>query len=226
MSVTRHSLAVEDGHLPSTIARAGGAGAALVIVPSAFGVGPDLEEQMDELAADARVVVALDPFFREDGGVAPYDDMARVLGRLERLDRERAQRDLRATIAWTRAQPEVTSVVVLGICFGGPHALRAAADGGADGVVTWHGTRMEAHLARASEMRCPMRLCFGSIDPFVPPAAIEAIRVAFAHRNDVRISVHEGATHGFSHRGAARAYDARAERAAMRAARELIARRE
>lgn len=101
--------------------------------------------------------------------------------------------------------------------------MHAAADGVVDGVVTWHGTRMESYVKRAAEMRCPMRLHFGSADPFVSLEAVEAVRAAFAGHRDVRIIVHDGATHGFSHRAAPQAYDDHAERAGMDSLRELIA---
>jgi carboxymethylenebutenolidase len=221
-TITHHRLPVEGGELPLAIARAGGAGAAVVIMPSAFGIASDLEVQMEELATDASIVVAIDPFFRDDAGPAPYEDMARVMARLQGLDHQRGYRDLRAAIAWARAQEAGQPVVILGICFGGPYALLAAADGVIDGVVTWHGTRMENYVERAAEMRCPMRLHFGGADPFVPPKAVEAVRAAFAGHGDVRIIVHDGATHGFSHRAAPQAYDEHAERAGMDSLRELI----
>ncbi len=220
MSVTHHSLAVEQGELALTLASNRGTGAAVVVVPSAFGVTPDLEAQMDELGDAASLVVALDPFFREDAGPANYEDMPRAMARLRSLDRERAHRDVRATIDYARTNG-AGSVVLIGICFGGPFALLAAADGAVDGVVTWHGSRMEQYLARAAEMRCPMRLHCGSVDPVMPPEALQAVRAAFIGRNDVQIVVHEGATHGFSHR-TAKVYDERAERAAMAAVRELV----
>ena len=124
--------------------------------------------------------------------------------------------------AAVREQARHPKVVVLGICFGGPSALLAAADGVADGVVTWHGSHMSDFLARASEMRCPMRLHFGGEDPFVPTQAVAAVRSAFTGRHDVRIIVHDGATHGYSHRAAPQAYDRQAERAGMDSLRELI----
>jgi carboxymethylenebutenolidase len=223
MPLTRDAIPVEQGELPLTIARAGGAGAAILIVPSVFGIGPDLEAQMEELAADASVVVAIDPFFRDDPGHVPYDRRDRVNARLQGLDRERAARDVRAAIGWLRARDGVRSLVMLGICFGGPFALVAAADGLVDGVATWHGTRMEAFLDRAGEMRVPMRLHFGGADPFVPMEAVEAVRAAFAGRDDVRLAVHDGATHGFSHRGSPRSYDAPAEQAGMASLRDLSA---
>jgi len=221
--VAHHTVTVEDGELPLVVARAGGVGAGVVIVPSAFGVGADLEAQMQEVAAEASLVVAIDPFFREGGGVVPYDDMARVMGRLRGLDRGRAYRDLGAAIDWARGRAERRAVVVLGICFGGSLALLAAADGAADGVVTWHGARMETVLDRAAEMRCPLRLHFGGADPFVPAEVVEAVRAAFGGRRDVEIAVHDGATHGFSHRASARSYQERAERAGMDALRALVA---
>jgi carboxymethylenebutenolidase len=223
MTLDRTILSIDGSDLSLTVARSSGTGAAVVIMPSAFGVAPDLEAQMEELAAAASVVVAIDPFYRSDGGPAAYEDMARVMARLQALDREAAYRDLGAAIDWARAQTSGQPVVLLGICFGGPYALVAAADGAVDGVVTWHGTRMEHYLERAAQMRCPMRLHFGGADPFVPHASVELVRAAFNGRGDVRIHVHEGATHGFSHRAAARAYDASAERAGMDSLRELIA---
>lgn len=221
-AVSRDLLPVEGGDLPITIARGAGLGAAVVIMPPAFGIAPDLEAQMMELADEASVAVALDPFFRDDPGLAPYDDMTRVRRRLAALDRARTYGDLRVAIDWARAEAGGRPVVVLGICFGGPFALLAAADGLASGVVTWHGTWMDQALGRASEMRCPMRLHFGDRDPFVPAEVVSAVQAAFADRPDVRIVVHEGATHGFSHRGAVKAYDERAERAGMESVRELI----
>jgi len=219
--ISHLSLPVEDGALSVSVARANGTGAGIAIFPSAFGIGADLEEQMAELAADARAVAAVDPFSRGDAGFARTDEMPRVMARMQSLDRERAARDLRALIGWLRAEAGCSSVIALGICFGGPFAFRAAADGDANGVVTWHGTALGQHLERAAEMKVPMRLHFGGADPFVPPREAAAVRSAFATRPDVQIVVHDGATHGFSHRGVPEAFQPAAERAAMDAAREL-----
>jgi carboxymethylenebutenolidase len=217
------SIAASDGTaLPLTVVRGRGESAGLMIFPSAFGVGADLVEQMRELAAEARAVVALDPFFRGDGGFARSAEMPRVLARMQALDRAQAARDLRAAIGWMRGAAGCRAVAVLGICFGGPFALLAAADAACDGVVTWHGTALGQHLARAADMRCPLRLHFGGADPFVPASEIDAVRAAFAGRADVEIAVHAGATHGYSHRAVPEAYHAAAERAGMDGAAALL----
>jgi len=220
-AVMHHTLAVEGGALPVTVARGAATGAAVVVMPSAFGVGPDLEAQLVELTTDARLVVAIDPFFRDDPGIVPFGDMARVMARIRGLDLQRTRRDLQTALDWARAETGGGPVVVVGICFGGIFALLAAADGAVDGVVTWHGSRMETYLSRAAEVRCPLHLHFGSIDPVVPPAAVAAIQAAFADRHDAVITVHEGATHGFSHRSAP-AYQAVAEQAGMASVRALV----
>jgi carboxymethylenebutenolidase len=219
--IERVRVPVPGGELPLTFARGRGA-AAVVIMPSAFGVTPDLEEQMRELADDAAIVVTLDPFFRTDAGPAVPDDMARVMARIRSIDRDLAQHDFLTAIAWTRERVR-GQLIAIGICFGGAFALGAAADGEVQGVVTWHGTRMEQHLDRAGAIDCPLRFHFGSVDPVTPPEVIAAIRGAFAGHEDVEIQLHEGATHGFSSRGAP-AYDAAAERAAMSSVRELLRR--
>jgi len=221
--VEHRLLPVDDGRLPLTIARGTGKGATVVVVPSAFGIGPDLLAQMEELATDASWVVAIDPFFREDAGPLSLDDRDRAFARARAADRARTGRDVRAAVEWARARDGGPHrVVLVGICFGGPPGLLAAAEGIVDGVVTWHGSRMEQVLDRAAEMRCSMRLHLGGADPVVPPAALAALRAAFAERPDVRIVVHEGVGHGFTHRDSPKAYDASAERAAMASVRELV----
>lgn len=220
--IERTTLPVEGEGLPVTVVRGAGRGAALVVVPSGFGVATDVVEQMTELAADASLVVAMDPFFRDAPGVVPYGDMPTVMKRLQGLDRERFYRDLRAVLDWARRASGGRPLVVVGVCFGGTFALRAAADDLIDGAVSWHGGRMETLAGRAGEVKVPLRLHFGAVDPVVPMAAVEALRAAFAGRDEVRIFVHEGATHGFSHRSAPQAYDAAAEKAGMASVRELV----
>lgn len=218
--VSHESLPVNDTQLPLTIVRGRGTGAAVLVLPSAFGIGPDLVAQLEALAEASSLVVTFDPFFRTDPGRVPYDDMPRIFARLRGLDRAQHQQDIEAVLAWMRQEASVP-VVGVGVCFGAPFVLAAAADGHLAGVVTWHGSRMEAHLARAGEIHCPLRLHFGALDPVVPPAAVEAVRAAFAGHADCAVVVHPGATHGFSHR-AAPAFDGAAEAAGMAAVLELV----
>lgn len=216
--VTRESLQVGDHTLALTLARGSGEGAAVVMMPSAFGVAADVEAQLADFARHARLAVAFDPFSRDDPGVIPYGDMKRVMARLGALDRERTYRDLRAVIDWAReASPRV---ILLGVCFGGPFVVRAAADGAADGVVAWHPSRLEDHLEGMERIRCPLRLHLGSEDPLTPPNVVAELRSAVAPLPDARMEIHPGATHGFTHRSAP-VYQPAAEHAAMVSVAEL-----
>lgn len=206
---------------PIVVVRGTGTGPAVAIFPSGFGVTDDLKAQMAKLAHDARVVVAVDVFGRSGEGPGDYADTPAVMKRLQGFDREQGTRDWHAAIAFARSESP-GGVVAVGICFGGVFALTAAADGLVDAVATWHAGRVEQILGRAAQMRVPLRLHFGAVDPIVPMSAVDLIRAAFADRNDVDVVVHEGATHGFSHPTAA-AFNAPAEAAAMNAVRELLA---
>jgi len=187
-------------------------------VPSIFGPAPDLLASLSAFA-DRALVAAPDPFWRVGGGVVPYDQHEAAIARLAGFELRRCIDDLSAVLDWTRER--VTGPVVgLGICFGGPFVLRFASEGRLEGVVTWHGSRMQDHLGRAERIRCPLRLHFGSADAVTPPDVIEQIRQAFAGHPDARIVVHAGADHGFSHEGSA--YDEKAARAGLDAIAELL----
>lgn len=191
---------------------------ALLVVPSIFGPAPDLIERLGTLS-DRALIAIPDPFWRVGGGVVPYDDHAGAIARLQGFELARCDQDLLAVLDWVRKRCN-GRVAGLGICFGGPFVLRFAAKGRLDGVVTWHGSRMENFLERAGDVTCPLRLHFGEDDPVTPPEAIEKIRAAFASHPDVSIVVHPGAVHGFSHDGDA--YDEAACGAGLEAARGLV----
>lgn len=205
----------KDGAIPLVISAAEGPNLpSLVIVPSIFGVADDLVAQMETLASSS-IVVAMDPFWRVKPGALSYADTREALERMKALDMAKCYEDVRAVVRWAKGHPRCNgNVAILGICFGGPFALLAAADGVVDGVATWHGSRMQHFLDRADAMACPMTHHFGDADAMVPPEAVEAIRVAFDGRDDVAITVHKDAAHGFSQRGNSH-FDPAAEGAAM-----------
>jgi len=220
MTEAAAAVPVEGGSVPVHVLwpRDPAATPGLVVVPSIFGPAPDLRKRLAVIAENALVVLP-DPFWRVGGGVVPYDDHEGAMARLRDFDRRRCAADLRAVIDWTRQRCN-GRVAGLGICFGGPYVLLAAGAGALDGVVTWHGSRMEAFLERADRITCPLRLHFGDADPITPPHAIEAIRAAFAAHPDAKFTIHPGAEHGFSHDG--RAFDPGATEAGLEDTRALL----
>jgi carboxymethylenebutenolidase len=210
----------EDGNVPTAALGPldGSASGGVFVVPSIFGPAPDLLDFLSELSD--RVLVAVpDPFWRVGGGVVPYDQHEAAIGRLQGFDLRRCIADLSAVLDWTRERVRGPTVGV-GICFGGPFVLRFASEERLDGVVTWHGSRMQDHLERAGRIRCPLRLHFGDADAMSPPEVIETIRGAFTDHPDVDIVVHPGVDHGYSHDGAA--WDEKAARAGLDAVSGLL----
>jgi carboxymethylenebutenolidase len=218
---TEASVPVEGGAVPVHLATPPNAAAlpGLVVVPSIFGPAKDLLDTVAGLA-DAATTVVADPFWRVGAGPVSYDDHEGAIGRLRKgFDRDQCFAEMRAVMDWTRARCN-GRVVGLGICFGGPVVLTAAAAGALDGIVAWHGSRMEQFLDGAEKIEGPVRLHFGEADPITPPEAIEKIERAFASHRDARFVVHPGAQHGFSHEGAA--WDEKAAKAGVADLREVL----
>lgn len=213
-------IEVPDGALPAFVQGPHDASAvpAVVVVPSIFGPAPDLLARLSELGDDALVVVP-DPFWRTGEGPVAYDDHDTAFGRLAEFDFAACARELAAAASWAKEQGN-GGVVAVGICFGGPYVLGLAARGLVDGVVTWHGSRMEGALDGVERISCPVRHHLGGADPVTPPETIDALRDAFASHPDAEIIVHEGATHGFSHDGDA--WDEDAYRAGFASVVELL----
>jgi len=191
----------------------------LVVIPSIFGPASDLLRGLASLS-DAALVVVMDPFWRAEAGAIPYADRDAAFGRLRGFDLEACFADTLCVIEWIRERCN-GRVAGLGICFGGPVVLHAAADGALDGVVTWHGSRMENFLGRADQITCPLRLHFGEADPVSPPEAIAKIKLAFAAHPNASFVVHPGLVHGYSHEG--ESYDEVAARSDLEATREFLA---
>ena len=192
---------------------------ALVVVPSIYGPGADLLDRL-AVVADRCSVLVPDPFWRTGEGALPYGDLHTALARLEDFDPTRTQEEVAAVVEWGRARGN-GAVVGLGICFGGPFVVHQAASGGLDGVVTWHGSRLEHSVDDLGRVACPLRLHFGGDDPVTPPDAIDAVRTALRDHPDAEVVVLPGARHGYSHDG--EAFDAAALERGLAAVAEVVA---
>jgi carboxymethylenebutenolidase len=62
----------------------------------------------------------------------------------------------------------------------------------------WAGANLRDALDVAAEA-CPTLAIFGEVDPFVPPADVDALRNAWAGRDDHKVVVYPGADHAFAH---------------------------
>ncbi len=226
MPSTSESVAISDGQLPVEVIRpaADRTVPAVVVAPPILGVHPDLLEQMNELAGVGANVLAMDPFWRSQPGAVPYANPEAAMARMRETNMEQCASDFITLTDWTRLQPNSNGKCIgIGICFGGPFCFVAAGQGKLDGVVTWHGSRLDGFLDAVKSTQCPLRLHFGDQDQVVPMTVVDKLRAALGAHPDTQIYVHPGAGHGFSHRSAP-AHREDAERAGVQSAIELIRR--
>jgi carboxymethylenebutenolidase len=222
-SIERRTLVRPDVLVPVVHARPDGMPVAGVVLhPDIMGVRPLFDEMATRLASHGLAVAMIEPFARRSESERAASDVASRMGWVAELDDEDVLGDLSAAADLLVVDDGVTKVGVLGFCMGGFYALKAAATERFDRAVAfygmiqppdaWRGPGQSSPLSTASGV-CPTLAIFGSADATTPPADIEALRAAWAGRDDCEIVVVEGADHGFVHdpdRPAHRAGDAAA----------------
>jgi carboxymethylenebutenolidase len=208
VSVEERSLLVDGLEVPALHARPDGMPTAgLVLHPDIGGLRPLFHDMARRLATHGLAVWVFEPF-----AALPESARESVEARLAAVkDLDDTQQLDVMTVAADRliVDDDVHRVSVLGFCMGGHYAFKAAALEHFDAAVAFYGMirtpeawqgpghRVEP-LDVAADMTSTLAF-FGSEDPWTPPADIEALRAAWAGRDDCEIVVVEGAEHGFAH---------------------------
>ena len=218
-SAERVTLRGLDGTpVPAIAARPadGPPAAGLVVHPDVHGIRPLFDDLCRRLATHGYAVCCPEPFARAPAAVrdAPTPDAR--LAFLPAFDDDAQLDDLGVAAGHVGTDP----VAVLGFCLGGMQALKAAATGRFARAVAcygmlrvpaaWQGPRLRDPLDTVAD-GCPTLAVFGGVDPFTPPADVDALRAAWRDRPDCEIVVYPDAEHGFIHdpgRDAHRAADA------------------
>ena len=212
-----------DAIVPVFHARPDGMPAAGVVLhPDIMGLRPLFETMAMRLASHGLAVAVTEPFARRSDAERADADIATRMSWVAELDDEEQLDDLSAAADLLVVDDGVSKVGVLGFCMGGLYTLEAAATDRFDRAVSfygmirlpdgWKGDGKRSPLDTAADV-CPTLAIFGSVDAMTPAADIEALRAAWAGRDDCEIIVVEGADHGFVHdpdRPAHRADDAAA----------------
>ncbi len=99
---------------------------AVVVIHAQRGLQPVIRDTVDGLASSGYIAVAPDLLSREGGTASiAFDDIPDAL---HAAPRERFSADAVAVIRWLKAMPEVTSIGIIGFCFGGAVTWRAATE--------------------------------------------------------------------------------------------------
>ena len=188
-----------------------GRGPGIVMVSTIFGVDDDLIKMCDDLAAGGFLAAAPDLFWRGDKGPMPRTDegVKRASARAE--DRaglaSSGTRDLAAVLTQLRAHPSCNGkTAVIGLCFGGPFAIIAAAKLGCDAGASFHGSVFGNHLDELAAATVPLSLHWGDEDFAMPAELLIKVRAATQGNPSAEIYIYPGVKHGYTCPSQSKAY--------------------
>jgi carboxymethylenebutenolidase len=224
--------------MPAHVAVPEGAGPwpAVMVIEEIFGVNRHIREVTERVAREGYVAVAPNIFHRSAPDLElDYDDAGRKRGMelAMQLTSDGLLADLRATIAFLRARPDVRGdrIGCMGFCIGGHVTylaacetdVRAAASFYGGGIATYGPGGGPPTVTRTPRIKGRILCLFGAQDPSIPPAQVEAIRQAL-EQNGVQheVVVYEHAGHAFF-RDPHSAYEPAAARDAWERVKRLFA---
>jgi len=194
--------------------------AGIVLHPDIMGLRPLFDDLCRRLATHGFAVCAPEPFARAPENVRSATEPSARMAYVQHLGDEGQIGDRVSAADYRGVHDDAREVSVVGFCMGGMQVLKAAASGRFDKAVAfygmirvpsdWVGPQTRQPLDTAAHV-CPTLAFFGSRDTMTPAADIEALRAAWAERDDCEIVVYADAEHGFVHapeRPAHRADDA------------------
>lgn len=170
------TLTAADGHVFDCWIRPadGTATGGIVLLQEIFGVTDQLKGVAADYAARG-FDVAIPALFdrRAPGTVVPFDRAAEGRELMLSLPADEVMQDVRAAAARVG---EGQKVGVIGFCWGGGLAVRAAQTTDIAAAVSFYGTRL--NLYQADDLRAPLQMHLGARDDHVPPE----MRAAFTAR--------------------------------------------
>jgi len=194
---------------------------AVLIMPTALGLGAQMRRQADLLAQRGYVAVATDMF----GGGQDYHAQPAAAGASFSALLANPLLLRARTLAWHSlvcATPNVDArrVAAIGYCFGGRCVLELARSGAdVKAVVSYHGLLDTPMPAQRGAIKGIVAVYTGAKDPYAPTKDVEAFRQEMiAARARWQLTVFGDAEHGFTDPDAAKlnrpgvAYNALAER--------------
>src|SRR5687768_3931514 len=202
------TLDVEGTPVPAYHARPGGEClGGVVLVPDIFGLRPLMEEICRRLATHGLAVCAPETFARliPPGGTLDIEERRARAGELHD---EVVLEDLDCAADHLVAADGGGTVSVMGFCMGGSYTLKAAATGRFERAVAFYGMVRTPEMWAGGGQRdaletvegaCPTLAIFGEVDPFIPPADVEALRNAWTAKPDHKVVVYPAADHAFAH---------------------------
>jgi carboxymethylenebutenolidase len=187
-------LTAADGHVldcwiePAEGPRKGG----IVLLQEIFGVTDQLKGVARRYAA-LGYEVAIPALFdrQEKGAVIPFSEAPRGRDLMLAADLGQTMTDVDAAVQALKANGG--KVAVIGFCWGGGLAIRAAQVLDIAAAVPFYGTRLPAY--QIAPLRAPVMGHCGAEDSHVPADMLDAARAYFP---EMEVHVYDGAGHAFA----------------------------
>lgn len=169
----------------------GDPGGGLVVLQEIFGITDQLKGVASRYAAlgyDVAIPALFDR--KERNAVIPFDQGPRGRGLMLASDLSETMADVEAAVNALAAKGG--GVAVMGFCWGGGLALRAAQVLDIAGGIAFYGTRLPQYLDRP--LKAPLLCDFGTLDDHVP---MDMVEQAKAHLPEAEVHMYE-AGHAFA----------------------------
>jgi carboxymethylenebutenolidase len=209
VEVERVSLKGPTGPIDAIHARPlGMPSSGVVLHPDILGIRPLFEDLASRLASHGFAVASPNPFFETPATELETLDAAARLGMVKDLKDEIQIGGLEAAADYLVVNDGVSEVAVVGFCFGGMYALKAAASGRFDRAVTFYGMVHAPDAWRSETLAdpldgissaCPVLAIFGGVDQWTPAADVAELRDSLAAITGSDVVVYPEADHGFVH---------------------------
>jgi carboxymethylenebutenolidase len=209
LAPTRHTVPTPEGAMPAHLWLAHTPGEpdrpGLVVFQEIFGVSAYVRDRCADLAAMGYAVLAPEVYWRLEDVVideTAEDFLQQAVAVAGRVDWDATVKDGVTAAEHLGNLPTVSTVGVLGFCFGGGLAFNVAAqaDPAPAVMVSYYGSALPGLTDLAPQVTCPSLHHFGTADDYVPMEQVEAIRAAVTEggtREDVEFHLHDGAGHAF-----------------------------
>ena len=148
----------------------------VVILQEIFGVTDQLKEFASVLIKESLSVTIPQLFDRhQPDTVVPFSDADAGRAIMNSLDLNETLSDVEASINHASSSP--LPLFIIGFCWGGGVAFRAAQRFATSGTIVFYGTKLGDYLE--DELLGPALLHFGKTDPLTPPELVEKIGKKF-----------------------------------------------
>jgi len=192
--------------------KSGGPYPAVLVFMEIFGVNSHIRDVTERVAREGYVALAPDYFHRSAPGAEyGYDEAGFASGMklLGGLHSDQMLADVKASLAWLRARPDVRGdrIGAMGFCIGGHMTYLTACETDVRAAASFYGGGISAPkgpggapstLGRTSKIRGKIVCLYGGKDAFIPKDHVDAVRAELA-KQKIRheVVVYPDADHGF-----------------------------